>query len=229
MGNIKTVFVFTLMWSSVLYLLFYLQNDYLENVKQEMIKKKCKTFEGDKMYTFGNEIYNVIGETELQQYQRFKKNNPHFRFAIKNITVVKLPAGYHYDVKALSSTDIVIEERDGNATTMGGSSFLVRSEAMSSQICHYDDFFNGTYVAHCPLPACTCRNISVWLMYFNFTAYTGNHIPIKKLLWQHRSCNPIHTDTGLSLRHSTNNTNAVTWYLKKSLWVATSPDGADYV
>ena len=228
--NIKAVVVLALVLSTVLRLFLFLQKDNLKNVKQEMVKKKCSTFEDDTMYTYGNEIYDVIGETELQQYQHFKKYNPHFRLAINHdATVVKLPAGYHYHVKALSSTDIVIEERDGNAPSLGGSSFIVRSESISSQICHYDDFFNGTYVAHCPLPACTCRNISVWLMYFNFTAYTGNHIPIKKLLWQHRSCNPKHKDSGLSLRHSASNTNAVTWYLKKTLWVATSPNGADYV
>ena len=33
--------------------------------------------------------------------------------------------------------------------TGGGSNFLVRSDSVSKQICHYDDFFNGTYVVHC--------------------------------------------------------------------------------
>ena len=151
------------------------------------------------MYAFGGEIYDAIGETELQQYIRFKKYNPNFKFIMNEIKVAKPPAGYNYQVKALSSTDILIEERNGKARTGGGSSFLVRSDSMSTQICHYDDFFNGTYVVHCPLPECTCRNISVWLQYFNFTAYTGNHLPIKKLLWRQRSCNLHKGNVGLNL------------------------------
>ena len=103
--------------------------------------------------------------------------------------LAKPPPGYNNYVEALSSTDILIEERNVTAPTGDSSSFLVRSDSVSTQICHYDDVFNGTYVVHCPLPECTCRNISLWLQYSNFTAYTGNHLPIKKLLWRQRSCN----------------------------------------
>ena len=80
------------------------------------------------MYAFGGEIYDAIGETELQQYIRFKKYNPNFKFIMNKIKVAKPPAGYNYQVKALSSTDILIEERNGKARTGGGSSFLVRSD-----------------------------------------------------------------------------------------------------
>ena len=147
--------------------------------------------------------------------------------------VVEPPAGYNYQVEALSSTDILIEERNGKTPTGGGSSFLVRSDSVSTQICHYDDFFNGTYVAHCPLPECTCRNISIWLQYSNFTAYTGNHLPIKKLLWRQRSCNLEKGIAHLNLTRrkittSTNGKHIVTWYLKNRTRIATSLIGKGY-
>ena len=204
------------------------------NSMPKMVLQKCNTFkEEDKMYAFGVEIYDAIGETELQQYIRFKKYNPKFKFIMNNVKVVEPPAGYNYHVKALSSTDILIEERNGKAPTGGGSSFTVRSDSVSTQICHYEDFFNGTYVAHCPLPECTCRNISIWLQYSNFTAYTGNHLPIKKLLWRRRSCNLHKGDAGLSLtRHkmttSTNGKNTVTWYLTNNQWVARLLNGKKF-
>ena len=197
------------------------------------IPKKCSGIGEDKMYAFGGEIYDAIGETELQQYIRFKKYNPKFKFIMNNVKVAKPPAGYSYHVKALSSTDILIEERNGETPTGGGSSFLVRSDSVSTQICQYDDFFNGTYVAHCPLPECTCRNISVLLQYFNFTAYTSNHLPIKKLIWRQRSCN-LHkgyvglTLTDYNMNTSTNGENIVTWYLTNKQWVARSISGKEF-
>ena len=203
------------------------------HTKPMMNLHKCNTIKEDTMYAFGNEIYDAIGETELQQYIRFSKFNPKFKFIMNQVKLVEPPAGYNYYVKALSSTDILIEERNGKTPTGGGSSFLVRSDSVSTQICHYDDFFNGTYVAHCPLPECTCRNISVWLQYFNYTAYTGNHLPIKKLLWRQSSCNLHNGDAGLNLTRrkmstSTNGKNIVTWYLKNRTRIATSLIGEEY-
>ena len=187
----------------------------------------------DNMYAFGDEIYDAIGETELQQYIRFKKFNPTFKFVKNKVNTAKPPAAYKYHVQALSSTDISIEERNGKAPTGGGSSFLVRSDSLSTQICHYDDFFNGTYVAHCPLPEWTCRNISVWLQHSNYTAYTGVHYPIEKLLWRKRSCNLRKGNAGLTMtrremKTSTNGKNIVTWYLEKKQWVARSLRGKTY-
>ena len=203
------------------------------NLVPKRIPKKCNRLGEDNMYAFSGEIYDAIGKTELQQYIRFKKHNPKFKCIMNGAKLVKPPPGYNYHVEALSSTDILIEERNGKAPTGGGSSFLVRSDSVSTQICHYDDFFNGTYVAHCPLPECTCRNISVWLQYFNFTAYTGNHLPIKKLLWRQRICDLHKGNAGLTLTGnntttSSNRKNIVTWYLKNKQWVARSLSGREF-
>ena len=79
--------------------------------------RKCSTVTEDTMYAFGKEIYDAIGKTELQQYIRFTKFNPKFKFIMNKIKVAKPPAGYNYHVKALSSTDILIEERNGKTPT----------------------------------------------------------------------------------------------------------------
>ena len=198
------------------------------------VQRECIAVEDDKMYVFGNEIYDAIGRTDLMQYHRFRKYNPNATFVMKNLTKAKPPAGYKYHVEGLSTTEILIEERNGDVPTRGGSSFLVRSDAVSIQICHYDDFFNGTYLVHCPLPECTCRNISIWLMYYNFTAYSGNHYPVRKLLWRRWICNQHKSKARLSLSHradlhsTTNVENVVTWYLKNKQWVATSLTGKEY-
>ena len=205
----------------------------VNQVIQTTLAKRCKPVGEDNMYTFGSEVYDAIGETELQQYIRFKKYNPKFKFSMNKIKVAKPPARYSYHVEALSSTDILIEERNGKVPTGGGSSFLVRSDSVSTQICHYDDFFNGTYVVHCPLPECTCRNISVWLQHANYTAYTCVHYPIGKLLWRKRSCN-LHkgnagfTKTSRKMKTSSNGKNIVTWYLENRLWITRSVSGKKY-
>lgn len=49
-------------------------------------------------------------------------------------------------------------------------------------------FFQWAYVAHCPLPGCTCRNVSVLLQNSNFSSYTGHHQLFRKLLWQQGMC-----------------------------------------
>ena len=199
------------------------------------VQRECIAVEDDKMYAFGNEFYDAIGKTDLMQYHRFKKYNPNATYVMKSLTEAKPPAGYKYHVESLSTTEILIEERNGDVPTKGGSSFLVRSDAVSIQICHYDDFFNGTYLVHCPLPECTCRNISIWLMYYNFTAYSGNHYPVRKLLWRHRSCSLRKNEARPSLSHRadlhppTNMENMVTWYLKNKQWVATSSTGKEYI
>ncbi|KAI0241528.1 hypothetical protein LSAT2_024262 [Lamellibrachia satsuma] len=186
------------------------------------------------MYTFGSVVYDAIGETELQQYIRFRKYNPKFIFVTKKVKIAKPPAGYKYHVKALSSTEILIEESNGKAPTGGGSSFLVRTDSVSTQICHYDDFFNGTYVAHCPLPECTCRNINVWLQHANYTAFTSVHYPIEKLLWRKRVCdlhkgNAGFTKTPRESKTSSNGKNIVTWYLENRLWITRSVSGKRYI
>ena len=190
------------------------------------VQQECDKIENDTMYAFGGVVFDSIGKTELQQYVRFKKNNPGFKFVMSNVSVAYPPVDYNYHVEMLSQTDIAIQERNGKAPTRGGSSFLVRSDSLSSQICHYNDFFNGTYMVHCPLPACTCRNVSVWLQYFNFTAYAGNYIPIMKLLWQRRVCN--HLKSVPKRLTPINIQNTVTWYFENDGWVARLLSGKKY-
>ena len=194
---------------------------------------KCNLHGEDNMYTYGDKVVDSTGKTELQQYDRFLKHNKNFKFILNKVMhVAKQPATYNYHVTAVSSTDIIIEERNGNSPTGGGSNFLVRSDSVSKQICHYDDFFNDTYVVHCLLPECTCRNIRIWLMYCNFTAYSSNYYPIRKLLWQRRMCNSIKIAV-LTLPHrkmisSSNLNNIVTWYRKINQWVPRLLSGKMY-
>ena len=47
--------------------------------------QKCSKIKEDTMYAFGNEMYDAIGETELQQYIRFTKFNPKFKFIMNKI------------------------------------------------------------------------------------------------------------------------------------------------
>ena len=195
---------------------------------------KCNLPGEDDLYTYGDKIFDSIGKTELQQYDRFKKHNKKFKFILNKVMHdAKQPARYNYHATAVSSTDIIIEERNGNSPTGGGSNFLVRSDSVSKQICHYDDFFNGTYVVHCLLPECTCRNISIWLMYCNFTAYSSNYYPIRKLLWQRRMCNHglghgVMTIPRRKMTSSSDMNNIVTWYRKNSHWVPRLLSGKMY-
>ena len=199
--------------------------DSFSNSVTEKGPLKCNLNGEDDIYTYGDKIFDSIGKTELQQYDHFKKHNRNFTFILNQVmNVAEQPATYNYHVTAVSSTDIIIEERNGNSPTGGGSNFLVRSDSVSKQICHYDDFFNGTYVVHCLLPECTCRNISIWLMYCNFTAYSSNYYPIRKLLWQSRMCNHGQGHGGMAfprrkMTSSSDMNNIVTWYLKNRQWV----------
>ena len=150
---------------------------------------------------------------------------------------VSSPGIYKYNIKASSSTEFVITESVEETATRGGSCFLVRSDSMSTQICNYDDLFNGTYIVHCPLPECTCRNISIWLQYTNFTAYAGKWqsfpnctYPIQKLLWRQRVCSNGTTGSVFTRRENiaTDKRNVITWYKMSGKWIATFLNGSTY-
>ena len=163
------------------------------------------------------------------------KNNPNVSYPVGKPHLAPSPIGYIYTVMAVSPTMIVIKELNGKTPTGGGSSFLIRTDSTTStQICPYIDSFNGTYLVNCPLPRCTCRNITVLLQYTNFTAYTGSHTPIWKLLWQQRVCDNITNSSNLiptqRQRHlsSMENKSVATWYHNEGRLVATLLDGEEF-
>lgn len=211
--------------------LFFPNNNNVSTSEED--PRRCSAMGKDKMYAFGSEIYDFIGETELRQYIRFTKDNPLFNVTMKESRIVASPESYDYNITALSATHFVIEERVMGTSSRGGSCFIVRSDSMSTQICNYEDFFNGTYLAYCPLPECSCRNVSISLEYTNFTAYAGNNIPLRKLLWRQRVCNNHNGITGSALIRreritATDKRNIVTWYYARDKWVATFLNGRTY-
>ena len=186
------------------------------------------------MYSFASDVDNAVGSTELQQYALFMKMYPHFKFNMTKDAKFPPPDGYSYTVRAVSSTDFVIEERSGNSSTGGGSSFLIITTSTSTQHCHYYDFFNGTYAAHCHLPECSCRNVSIQLQYSNFTAYTGNHkavqtVLFRKLICNHQSTAVVSNSSRRKTKQITEDKNVVTWYKHNGDWEATLLNGKRYI
>ena len=194
----------------------------------------CYTIMEDEMYAYGDVIFEAVGSTELQQYDHLMKNNPNVSYPVGKPHLAAPPTGYTYTVMAVSSTIFVIKELCWELPTGGGSSFLIRTDSTSTQICPYTDSFNGTYIVNCPIPRCTCRNITVLLQYTNFTAYIGSHTPIWKLLWQQRVCDTNTKSSNLipSQRRrnlsSTEKKSAGTWYHNEGRLVATLLDGEEF-
>ena len=199
----------------------------LQQNNDSSVQKPCYTTMEDEIYAYGDVIFEAVGSTELQQYEHLMKNNPNVSYPFGKPHLAAPPTGYTYTVMAVSSTTFVIKELCWEMPTGGGSSFLIRTDSTSTQICPYTDSFNGTYVVNCPLPRCTCRNITVLLQYTNFTAYTGSHTPIWKLLWQERVCDNTTTPSTLIQRNlsSTEKKSIATWYHNEDRLVATLLDG----
>ena len=198
------------------------------------LSHKCSTTNLDEMYLFGRETDDAIGATELQQYTRFLKIYPKFKFNMTQDTKFPPPDGYSYKVRVVSSTEFVIEERRGHSSTGGGSSFLINTTSTSTQNCRYYDFFNGTYTAHCPLPKCSCRNVNIQLQYSNFTAYTGNHKAVQTVIFHKLMCNNQNKAVvSKSYRRKsikiTEGKNVITWYKHNGGWEAILLDGKRYV
>ena len=209
-------------------------DDYLNHATTTTLSQKCRTQNVDKMYSFASDIDNAVGTTELQQYARFMKMYPKFKFHMTQNTTFPPPDGYSYNVRVVSSTDFVIEERCGNSSTGGGSSFLIITTSTSTQNCHYNDFFNGTYAVHCPLPECSCRNVSIRLQYSNFTAYTGNHKAVQTVLFRKLMCNNqstavVSNSSRRKTKQITDDKNVVTWYKHNGDWEATLLNGKRYI
>ena len=132
------------------------------------------------------------------------------------------------------------ERHDGNGKPSGGSSFRITSTtSVTRQMCSHVDMFDGTYVVWCPLSReSECSNLSVSLDFFNFTAYTGHHKPLRDVKWRQTICrhqqlqcsdNGHVGETGKTLlRHTdlddlqceTVRRNAVTWQRRNDRWQA---------
>ena len=191
--------------------------------------RQCVAEAEDVAFRYVDLANDDVGRTELLQYRRFVRDNPGFNQTFGELRRVDIPERYRYYVSlssnfshaGISGIHILIVERDARLSSGGGSSFLISSEGESRQLCSYEDYFNGTYSAWCPRPNYGCRNISVRLQYFNFNAYTGNHIPIDKLLWKRCVCNWQKTNDDFSV-----NARIVTWYRSSSNdWTPKTYDG----
>ena len=191
--------------------------------------RQCAAEVEDVAFWYVDLANDDVGRTELLQYRRFVRDNPGFNLTFGELRRVNIPESYRYYVSHTSNFShagirgirILIVEQDARLPTVGGSSFLITSEAESRQLCSYEDYFNGTYSAWCPPPNYGCRSISVRLQYFNFTAYTENHTPIDKLLWKRCVCNWQKTTDDLSV-----NPRIVTWYRSSSNdWTPKTYDG----
>ena len=134
----------------------------------------------------------------------------------------------------------ITECHSGDRQSTGGSSFWITSTTpVSRQMCTYVDMFDGTYAVWCPLSLDTkCSNMSVALDFFNFTAFSGHHKPLRDVKWQRTICREQesqcsdHGDVGETdkallrrtdlsgLQNETAMRNAVTWVQQTGGWLA---------
>ena len=112
-----------------------------------------------------------VGQTELEQYYRYKKITE----KRKDIATY---SKYSYKIAIIenrSTTDgvfIRIEEYLNKRSTNGGSSFIITADHIGTEQCPYRDLFNGTYLAWCPpMTVRERRTIVVTLEYVNFAAF----------------------------------------------------------
>ena len=201
-------------------------------VVEPFMLRQCLPEADDVAFRYADLAHDDIGRTELLQYRRFVTHNTGFNLTFGKLRCVDVPESYRYYVSltsnfshaGISGIRILIVELDTHLPTGGGSSFLITSESESRHLCSYEDYFNGTYFAWCPSPNYGCRHISVRLQYFNFTAYTGNHSPIDKLLWKRCVCNWEETIDDFSA-----NARIVTWYRSPGNdWTPKTYDGQPF-
>ena len=130
----------------------------------------------------------------------------------------------------------ITERHSGDRQSTGGSSFrIVSSTPVSRQMCTYVDMFDGTYAVWCPLSLdAACSNISIALDFFNFSAFSGHHKPLRDAKWQRTICREQQSQcsaeetektllrrTDLSgLQNETAMRNAVTWVRQRGGWLA---------
>ena len=172
-----------------------------------------------------------VGQTELEQYERYVKLKP------------KKPGGssekYSYKVTWLSklASDgifLCIEERLESKPTSGGSTFSVYSEHLAKELCNYRDMFNGTYLVWCPPVAPKGRrDITITLQYVNYGAYAASQVNINRYVWNHliklnskKPLTPIKQPQLTSaLGELMNTKNAVIWYQRSERWFVKLANG----
>ena len=83
---------------------------------------------------------------------------------------------FKYNIKSACDAKgiaIVIDELYHANHTRGGSSFRVVSTSEKlRQTCSFHDFFNGTYVTFCLMNQTDCTNVTIYIMYVDFTIQT---------------------------------------------------------
>ena len=84
---------------------------------------------------------------------------------------------------------IIIDELYRGIHTSGGSSFRILStSSVLRQTCSFEDFFNGTYVGFCYMDTAGCTNVTVDLLFVNYTAYSQKMQPLNRVLWTETMC-----------------------------------------
>ena len=143
------------------------------------------------------ENYYAQDIVELSQFRKTLRKAGANRLLRKKLHPVKRLEHYRYNINSAcdeKGITIVIDELYHAIHTHGGSSFrVVATSATLRQVCSFHDFFNGTYVAFCLMDQNDCINVTIYVMYVEFTAYTRKLRPENKFLWRRnicsRSCN----------------------------------------
>ena len=173
-----------------------------------------------------------IGQTELEQYQRYVTLKPSRAGGSSD--------GYTYKVTLLGNRPasdgifIQVEERLKGKPTSGGSSLTVYSEHLSKELCNYRDMFNGIYIVWCPpMVLGGRRDFIMKLQFVNFGAYAGGRVTLNRHLWHHqiklytqKPLAPIHRpDVTTALGERMNKKNTVIWYQRKERWFVKLANG----
>ena len=138
-----------------------------------------------------NKSYYSQDMVELKQFYSAKRNHP---MKFEEQRDAPLFEDYQYKVetdcgRVAKGIVIVIHERHRARRTYGGSSFRIMSTSTSlRQTCSFDDYFNGTYVAFCLLDGAVCSNVTIYIMYVDYMAYTQKTHPLNKCVWTATVC-----------------------------------------
>ena len=128
---------------------------------------------------------------ELKQFHNIRRSRPqsflsHYNErSLKDCThnVVTYCGGF---VKGIV---IIIDELYRGIHASGGSSFRILStSSVLRQTCSFEDYFNGTYVGFCYMDTAGCTNVTVDLLFVNYTAYTQKIQPLNLILSTETIC-----------------------------------------
>ena len=130
----------------------------------------------------GNDSYYAQDMVELKQFHKAK-----LKFNRKSYGLLLEDYRYNVDSACIGDANgiaIVIYAKH----TQGGSSFRIMSSSVLRQTCSFEDYFNGSYVAFCLLNRADCTNVTIYLMYVDYKAYTHKTHPKNKLIWKTTIC-----------------------------------------